>query len=514
MKIKYILIIYTLFLVVCPIIASADLKQVAAGENYTLIVKTDGSLWACGSNDDGQLGDGTTTNRATPVKVMDGVASVATDYHSLIVKSDGSLWGCGKNSSGQLTDKPLKEAYIQIQMPIVYSFNGIDYILYRDSGFEISEITPNNTYLEIPENVEYEGTTYTVTAVGDNVFHGNGANGGSYYVSFPSTITDVRANAFYTYGPSAIIWKSNTALPSTAFSNTEYSDRNFLLYVNSKDIAPSDLKNVVVNGIADNITLNDGKPFYCPQAFTAKEISYTHNYQMETSVGASSGWETIALPFAVQTITHESKGELVPFANYNSAAGKKPFWLYQFSNKGFVRANSIAANTPYLISMPNNDKYSDTYCLNGKVTFSASNAKVETSDTDNWHTATYNGSTFAPCFSEVSPAADIYALNVTNDFFTYNGTEAPGSVFLSNYRKTKPFEGRLINGTATSRTLTIDFADDEALGIEEILTGGKSQLIYNMRGQVMGTMKGTSAGDALKHLPKGLYIVNGRKVIK
>ena len=399
-------------------------------------------------------------------------------------------------------------------MPIVYSLNGTDYILYRDNGFEISEITPSNTDLEIPESIEYEGIAYAVTTVGNDVFDSSEANGGSYSVSFPSTITDVRANAFYTYGPSAIIWKSNTALPSTAFSGTDYSDGNFLLYVNDKSIAPSNVKNVVVNGMADNITLNDGKPFYCPQTFTAKQISYTHNYQMETGVGASSGWETIVLPFAVQTIRHESKGELVPFANYNSSTGKTPFWLYQFSNKGFVRANSIAANTPYLISMPNNDKYSDSYCLNGKVTFSASNATVEPSATDNWHTATYNGSTFLPCFSEVSPTAGTYALNVTNDFFTYDGTEASGSIFLSNYRKVMPFEGRLTNGTSGSRALPIVFADDEALGIENLLTDAKSQNIYNMRGQKVGTVRDASTGDALKQLPKGLYIINGRKVVK
>ena len=366
----------------------------------------------------------------------------------------------------------------------------------------------------IPETVDYEGTTYAVTAVGNEIFNNSVANGEAYSVLFPSTITDVSENAFYTYGPSAIIWKSNTPLPSSAFNNSKYGNGNFLLYVNSKDIAPSNVKNVIVNGAIENITLADTSAFCCPQAFTAKQISYTHNYQMQTGIGTSSGWETIALPFAVQTITHESKGELVPFASYSSSSGKKPFWLYQFSNKGFVRAGSIAANTPYLISMPYNDKYSDSYCLNGKVTFSASNAKVEPSATDNWHTATYNGSTFLPCFSEVSPTAGTYALNVTNDFFTYDGTEASGSIFLSNYRKVMPFEGRLTNGTSGSRALPIVFADDEALGIENLLTDAKSQNIYNMRGQKVGTVRDASTGDALKQLPKGLYIINGRKVVK
>jgi alpha-tubulin suppressor-like RCC1 family protein len=41
----------------------------AAGYEFSLILKTDGSLWACGNNEYGQLGDGTTENRLAPVRV-------------------------------------------------------------------------------------------------------------------------------------------------------------------------------------------------------------------------------------------------------------------------------------------------------------------------------------------------------------------------------------------------------------------------------------------------------------
>ncbi len=80
-------------------------KQVSGGSGHTLFITADGSLWACGRNDRGQLGNGTTTDHTTPVKIMDGVASVsAGDYHSLIVKADGSLWACGYNIDYQLGD--------------------------------------------------------------------------------------------------------------------------------------------------------------------------------------------------------------------------------------------------------------------------------------------------------------------------------------------------------------------------------------------------------------------------
>ncbi len=47
-----------------------EIRHVAAGGAHTMILKTDGTLWATGRNDYGQLGDGTTTDRSTPVQVM------------------------------------------------------------------------------------------------------------------------------------------------------------------------------------------------------------------------------------------------------------------------------------------------------------------------------------------------------------------------------------------------------------------------------------------------------------
>jgi alpha-tubulin suppressor-like RCC1 family protein len=82
-----------------------DVNFISAGLDFSLIVKKDRSLWACGDNYYGQLGDGTKEDKTIPVKIMDGVASVAAGgYHSLILKDDGTLWVCGKNNYGQLGD--------------------------------------------------------------------------------------------------------------------------------------------------------------------------------------------------------------------------------------------------------------------------------------------------------------------------------------------------------------------------------------------------------------------------
>jgi uncharacterized repeat protein (TIGR02543 family) len=81
--------------------------SVSTGYGYTVSIKTNGSLWAWGFNEDGQLGDGTTTNRNSPVRIGTATnwASVSVgDDHTAAIRTDGSLWVWGMNNFGQLGD--------------------------------------------------------------------------------------------------------------------------------------------------------------------------------------------------------------------------------------------------------------------------------------------------------------------------------------------------------------------------------------------------------------------------
>jgi alpha-tubulin suppressor-like RCC1 family protein len=73
----------------------SDITNVAAGNDHTLALKRDGTVWAWGKNANGQLGNGNTTQQNSPVQVNNltsVVAIAAGQFHSLALKSDGTVW--------------------------------------------------------------------------------------------------------------------------------------------------------------------------------------------------------------------------------------------------------------------------------------------------------------------------------------------------------------------------------------------------------------------------------------
>ena len=151
-------------------IVFSNVTAVVAGAYFSLFMKADGSLWGMGDDAYGQLGDnsstakhtpvqvattsrlwlrasripcssnrtvrcgrwaitpsaswgdGTTTNRSVPVKIVPSnvVAVAAGAFHSLFLKSDGSVWAMGANTSGQLGDGTVTERHTPVQvLPLI-----------------------------------------------------------------------------------------------------------------------------------------------------------------------------------------------------------------------------------------------------------------------------------------------------------------------------------------------------------------------------------------------------------
>lgn len=114
MKIKLLLV-----LIYCLSI-SGYAQTIDGGNGYSIMLCDDSLVWAVGSNTIGQLGNNTTTNESTPIKVdgLTGIISVqAGASHSLALKSDGTVWSWGNNKDGQLGNSTTTESYVPIQVP-------------------------------------------------------------------------------------------------------------------------------------------------------------------------------------------------------------------------------------------------------------------------------------------------------------------------------------------------------------------------------------------------------------
>ena len=82
--------------------------QISAGRDHNSAIRADGTAWAWGRNNYGKLGDNTSTNRSSPVSVVGGFTNwiqiSAGVYHSLAIRANGTAWGWGRNNYGQLGD--------------------------------------------------------------------------------------------------------------------------------------------------------------------------------------------------------------------------------------------------------------------------------------------------------------------------------------------------------------------------------------------------------------------------
>ena len=270
------------------------------------------------------------------------------------------------------------------------------------------------------------------------------------------------------------------------------SNPNTLYIISSSQTAPATLsgKNVVQNGAIDNLGLTDGYAFSTPVDFTAKKISYTRTFDKFYDDG--KGWTTVVLPFAASTVVNNA-GNL-PWDEAN-----RKFWLMEFSGEDgstvyFVTASTpLKANTPYIIAIPGSNYGSYSLDGDGKntLTFSADDVTVKAGAKAAVTVSNYK---FVGTMTNTGSLDNIYALN--NDGDTFKKGTATVEPFRAYFAATST--------AATATSLGISFGNSGTTGIEELKPSAidlKREGVYNLNGQRVA--KPT----------KGLYIVNGKKVI-
>ena len=94
--------------------------KLALGSSHTMVILEDGSLMGWGSNNSGQLGDGTNERQPSPVPVtglpLPALQLSVGSTHTCAVLNDHSVWCWGKNSHGQLGDGTAEDSLVPVRV--------------------------------------------------------------------------------------------------------------------------------------------------------------------------------------------------------------------------------------------------------------------------------------------------------------------------------------------------------------------------------------------------------------
>ena len=377
---------------------------------------------------------------------------------------------------------------------------GLAYVLGRTKdSFEVSGYTDS-----LQADVVIPDTLYglPVKAIQSKAFYHAEA---LKSVVIPASIENVGAATFGACEQLLVVeWHTTAALLGDCFDNaSQYG--NMLVYVSAPATEIGFAGNVIINGVAERITLIDGLPLRNVQQFTARTISYSHEFTKKTPFGEAGGWEALVLPFDVQRVDAEGIGELKPFGEADFTTSL-PYWLAEMQENGaFTQTGKIRAGVPFIMQLPNSEEYEDQYNIEGVITFSAVNATVCPTTAS---APTAKGYTLQGSYEGTVAARGVYALN--DEAYTADGEMyMPGGVFVADSRDIRPFEAYVYcNNASAAPYLRISGKGTTGIGQWTIhnsqFTIDNEQLtIYDLTGR-----------RVLKsEAPKGIYIVNGRKVV-
>ncbi len=106
----------------------SGVTAIAAGANHSLALRSDGTVWAWGAGGNGELGNNSNSGSNVPVQVygLTGITSISSHaYHSLALKNGGSVWAWGRNSYGELGDGTTNNSNVPIQVTNLINVLGV-----------------------------------------------------------------------------------------------------------------------------------------------------------------------------------------------------------------------------------------------------------------------------------------------------------------------------------------------------------------------------------------------------
>ena len=216
-------------------IGTSSYTSISSGGSHTVALKTDLTLYAWGLNNAGQLGDNSVVSRSSPVQVNTGLVtswnaiSAGASHTSAIDATNNLPYGWGLNSSGQIGDNTLvnKSAPVQVSVGSAsnysYQFNGSNQYL-TSAASASYQLTSNFTiefwFYAIALNV---GSGSGLVAINDAI-GSNSSTGLSIFIDTGGILSYfVNGNGGTLAGPTIVIgtWY-HVALVCSGSTNTLY----------------------------------------------------------------------------------------------------------------------------------------------------------------------------------------------------------------------------------------------------------------------------------------------------
>ena len=359
---------------------------------------------------------------------------------------------------------------------------------------------PKNSYIDVPLEVDGLDTDENYYSLDINyTFNGSSQDDKWYYYVLKPAVTTYAADGTITVTKTSATNYDAPAdilaveLVGTTVTTVSGGATNCVFI---SDKALSGATNIVMKSgstyTAANIVLADGHDFFTPVGFTASNIEFT--YENDRWADGYYGWNTIMLPFDVTKVT--ANGTSIDWFHSDSDNGKQ-FWLKEFvgDNSYFPSvvfdyvSGSMKANTPYIIALPGTH-WGAANDLSGKtIKFIGTNSEVPKSERASVTGGNYR---FVGETRAVS-TEDIYCIDAAGSKFVLKVTG--GSPAFRPFFKAEMFD-RTVN------SLSIGGGGDTT-GINEV-----SNETEEVRGGLFDLQ-----GRRVEKPGKGLYIVNGKKVV-
>ena len=264
----------------------------------------------------------------------------------------------------------------------------------------------------------------------------------------------------YTTAPSFEVTDEVPIVDATKASVTgatvTLTNPNGLVYLASGSTASGN--NVVVDGTCANLVLTDGHPFKATKQFTAANASYN----MTAVAGGKFG--TLMLPFAVTTL---------PGKAYSLDQG-----VTYGGDIYATEVNAIAANEPVLVTATG--------------AYTATEASVAATDD------TYPNGELVGTYKAMTAEENTFVLQKHDDYVAF--------FMVKNTKPTvNPFRAyiKAQNGAASKEFVNVIF-DGNTTGINNVNNQGNADndIIYDLSGRRVNNAR------------KGVYIINGKKIVK